>query len=279
MSYQRFPNEPDQKIAAALHHAAEGVEVSPWAEARLMANIKALDSGAGGGSRREKPFFKRFSRRFITAFCVIFCLTCVTALAATGIAGWSGGTVVGSMTQKYADVAGKLAPQLDYTPKTVESFKNGFTFTDAALVKNQAHDEQLNGIGKVYTEISLFYTDPQTAERLSLYVNDIPAEIQNNDNDISAKNVKTVTVDGVTLRYAEYKYKMVTADYELTEEDRAALASGELEISSGSTAYEERYLKSVYWRQDGLAYSILGWDLSLSDEDMLNMAQEVMAVE
>lgn len=281
MNCQKYPNGPDRRIAAALHHAADGVEVSPFAEARLMAKIEDCKQSGAAAPWKERIFMKKFSKRFIVAFCAIFCLTCMTAMAATGIVhGWHGHNIVGSATNVYADVAGKLLPQLEYTPNTVEEFTNGFTFDEASLGVSQATDENHNDIGKQYTDCNLRYNNAETGEGLSLYTDNIPQTAFPEDYvDVAARNVTTHTVGDVTVIYKEYQYKFVPPDYEISDEEQAAMDRGDLVMSYGSSEVEEMYLKGADWYADGVHYDLFGWDLALTADDMFAMAEEVINAE
>lgn len=280
MNCQKYPNEPDRKIAAALHHAADGVEVSPFAEARLMAKIKDSKQTGADAPWKERLFMKRFSKRFIVAFCAIFCLTCMTAVA-TGVAtGWHGHNIVGTDTNVYADVADKLLPKLEYTPNTVEEFTNGFEFAEANLGISQATDENHNDIGREYTNFNLRYKNAATGEELNLSINNIPQTAFPEDSvDPAAKNVTTHTVGDVTVVYKEYQYKFVPPDYEITAEDQTAMDRGDLVMSYGSSEVEEKYLKGVDWYADGVHYNLFGWDLTLTADDMFAMAEEIINAE
>ncbi len=281
MNCQKYPNEPDRRIAAALHHAADGVEVSPFAEARLMAKIKDCKQTGAAAPWKERLFMKRFSKRFIVAFCAIFCLTCMTAVAATGIVhGWYGHNIVGSDTKVYDDVAEKLLPRLEYTPKTVEEFTNGFEFTQASLSTSQGTDENFNDVGKQYTDCNLYYSNAETGEELSLSIDNIPQSAFPEDYvDPAAKNITTHTVGDITVTYKEYQYKFVPPDYEVSAEEQAAMDRGDLVMSYGSSEVEEKYLKGADWYADGVHYNLFGWDLTLTADDIFAMAEEVINAE
>lgn len=281
MNCQKYPNEPDRKIAAALHHAADGVEVSPFAEARLMAKIKDSKQTGADAPWKERLFMKRFSKRFIVAFCAIFCLTCMTAMAATSIVhGWHGHNIVGTETNVYADVADKLLPKLEYTPNTVEEFSNGFKFAEASLGISQGMDENHNDITRQYTDCNLYYNNAATGEEVSLYSDNIPQTMFPEDSvDPAAKNVTTHTVGDITITYSEYQYKFVPPDYEISDEEQAAMDRGDLVMSYGTSEVQEKYLKGADWYADGVHYNLFGWDLTLTADDMFVMAEEIINAE
>ena len=62
----------------------------------------------------------------------------------------------------------------------------------------------------------------------------------------------------------------------LTEEDKAGEARGDFYISVGSQEVEIHQNQTVTWDKDGVHYQLLGFDLSLNAEEMLDMAEEII---
>ena len=107
---------------------------------------------------------------------------------------------------------------------------------------------------------------------MTLNVNNIP-------NGFSGQALQTRQVGNVELKYEEQAYKFVPFDYVLTDADWAALADGSLVISIGTDTVENNLLQSVVWVQDGVKYHMFGFDLSLSGDELLDMAAEIAAIE
>ena len=65
-------------------------------------------------------------------------------------------------------------------------------------------------------------------------------------------------------------------DYEPTEEDKKAMESGRLQIGYGSAEIETSQYSRVVWVKDGIRYELMGFNVSLNDVEMLQMAQEMV---
>lgn len=73
-----------------------------------------------------------------------------------------------------------------------------------------------------------------------------------------------------------YNYKFVPANYEMTEEDKALTEQGNYTLSYGTDKVEIQQNKYVSWEKDGVSYTIMGFDLDLTDEEMLDMAGQMI---
>ena len=99
------------------------------------------------------------------------------------------------------------------------------------------------------------------------------------------KNVKFIpsgdiiaTVNGTNLYYVHYINKLVSDDYELTEQDKKDQASGKVVFSYGDSAsqIEVSQVQSVNWNKDGIQYDLLQIDGKLSAGELADMAREVI---
>jgi hypothetical protein len=166
----------------------------------------------------------------------------------------------------------KLLDRLSFEPRYLQSFANGYSFVDAHVSSTQGLDERGRRMSHVYMELYANYYNPASGENLTLNVNNIP-------NGFSGQALQTRQVGNVELKYEEQAYKFVPFDYVLTDADWAALADGSLVISIGTDTVENNLLQSVVWVQDGVKYHMFGFDLSLSGDELLDMAAEIAAIE
>ena len=99
------------------------------------------------------------------------------------------------------------------------------------------------------------------------------------------KNVKLIssgdiiaTVNGTNLYYVHYINKVVSDDYELTEQDKKDQASGKVVFSYDDSAsqIEVSQVQSVNWNKDGIQYDLLQIDGKLSAGELADMAREVI---
>ena len=99
------------------------------------------------------------------------------------------------------------------------------------------------------------------------------------------KNVKLIssgdiiaTVNGTNLYYVHYINKVVSDDYELTEQDKKDQASGKVVFSydDSTSQIEVSQVQSVNWNKDGVQYDLLQIDGKLSAGELADMAREVI---
>ena len=134
----------------------------------------------------------------------------------------------------------ELAEELGEAPKYVESFGSGFRFS-------------LAGLGEKH--LALRYNNPETGEELTLYIQKEPEGSQLPPTTLVRQ------AGDVLLTYYEVVYKYVPTNYEPTE------------------AVEKNVCASVIWQEGSLYYELTGLDLSLSGEEMLDMAAEIIESE
>lgn len=269
----------DREIKKVLHSRADSLDVSAGAESRILAEINKMQNEMQEKTRiKENRKMKKFSVKLGVTVCALVCLSCVTALAATGIIkGWVSRNIVGTETEDFTKVVEELAPELEFQPILLEEFSNGFTFEQAHLYSSSALDENNEPSDKKYTGLDMRYVNGETDETVSLSYNNEPFAAA--EPLPGAPEIITRVVDDVVLSYQAMPYKFVPVGYELTEEDQAALESGAVEISYGSDAVAEMTACGVNWVVDGVSYYLFGWDLELSADDMLNMAEELLPKE
>lgn len=269
-------------LEAALREAMQlrAAEVSPPDDAgeRLLTRIcweESKEQNYAGKiaikEEKERKYMKRFSVKLVGVMCAVFVLSAMTVCAASSVlGGWVGGNIAGTRVANYQQMTEKLLPELDYSPRTVEEFTNGFEFVRGELGENQAMDDAGNRFGRVYKDLVLDYKNSDGV-RLALYVGNEPA-----GDEIAPGVVATREVGDVLMEYREMQYLFVPPGYEVSEEDMAAEARGEMYISVGSSEVERQLNCGVQWTVDGVTYNLFGWDLELGAEAMLDMAEELL---
>lgn len=163
----------------------------------------------------------------------------------------------------------KAEAKLGYQVDAVEAFENGYRFKEMSVTDVQGKDENGNA---VYTFKSMQIHYGRGGDPLiSVYI-DKPVETQTRTEEPQA----TRQVGDITVYYDTQIYKFVPPNYEPTEEDKAKQESGELAISYGSDKVQVQTCHNVTWYKDGIFYDILGFDVNLSAEEMLDMAEEIL---
>ena len=185
----------------------------------------------------------------------------VTAFAANGlVSNWF------SSSSSFADyktlpTAQQVKKDIGYTPILIDSFANGYAFQDGNIINNNLTDE--NGNTRTAKtnrsgDIVIFAQDKYNSQ----------AELQGS----VAK-----TVGDTDIYYYSYTNKVVPADYELTDADKAAKANGDLVFSYGSAEVELNEIQSATFVKDGMQYQLLQINGKLSGDELVKMAEELVA--
>lgn len=262
-----------ENISEALQMRVAAVCPPDDAEEKLLARIREENSKMYVKMiAKEQKHMKKFSVKLVGAVCAVFVFSAMTVLATSGVfGGWVGGNVAGTRVTSYVQVEEKLLPQLEFSPSLVDEFSNGFAFIRGELSESQALDDEGNRFGKVYKDLVLDYKNADGVQ-LNLYMG-IESAVDENAPGV----VSTRKVGDVLLEYREMPYLFVPPGYEISEEDWASEARGEIYISVGSSRVERHLNCGVQWTVDGVNYNLFGWDLTLGADAMLDMAEETLA--
>ena len=84
------------------------------------------------------------------------------------------------------------------------------------------------------------------------------------------------TINGTNLYYVHYINKVVSDDYELTEQDKKDQASGKVVFSYDDGASQIEVSQVQSWNRDGIQYDLLQIDGKLSAGELADMAREVI---
>lgn len=198
------------------------------------------------------------------ALCV---LTGTVCMAGGKIAGYVGGTRLGSQTSDFSDI-GKLENELDVTVNAPEAFDNGYAFADASITDFDAVDESNV---KVKDESELNVTYEKNGKRLSYIVKEGSTVL----SDAELERAEVVEQNGVTYYYLEDQYLFLPPDEEPTAELLAAQDAGSLNISYGSDERQEQTYYSLWWIKDGQTYTLAGFDVDMSAQEMVDMAAQI----
>ena len=242
-------DEFDRLMKQALEERAQDVAASPF----LLEKIK---NEAEQRSGKERFSMKGFHMKKIAVAAVI-CLASVTCYAAVNF----GGAVAHSNNnvETFADMK-KAEKEAGFDAKYVERFGNGFAFSRGGAGENQGMDEEGNPMGEIYGMLTVSYEN-KDGENVTLIVED--------------GNPYVDAGQEAEEGYSAQQYKFVPPDYQLTEEDKAKEASGELLISYGSLEVEEKTMENYSWQEDGLYYSLIAANCDLGEDALAQMAEEI----
>lgn len=240
----------DTLIKRALEEQTKHIEISPQMSERILREAK---------KEKERGSMKFFNKKVLVAAAIV-CFSTVTAFAAAKLNGIEGHGYTES--HNYHDIE-KLEKKLGFDAKTVESFTNGYVFESCGRGESEGIDENGNGMGKKYKNLSLTYRKNEGDNFLALTIEQ--------GSPVADAGEK------VGNGYAKQTYKFVPPSYEKTEEDKEKEASGELAISVGSQEVEIKEMENYEWQEGDLYYSLTGADCNFGEAGMEEMVKEIQA--
>ena len=189
----------------------------------------------------------------------------ISALAGSGvITQWFGGS---SAIPEYKTLpsAEQCVKDAGFEPVLTDNI-GGYTFKEGSLVSNSLADENGN-VSAQFKSFSFRYEND--GDRLILSQEKC-AEIPDNEGEAAA------SVNGIDIYYTAYKNKCVPPDYKMTEEDKAAEASGELVFSWGTDSISVDEIRSVSWTDGDCHFNIHQRNGRLSKEELIKLAEEII---
>lgn len=253
----------ERKLKEALAQECADMDASRNLKERIDAEIL---------ERQKEADMKHFSVKKLIIGVVAGCFLVSSGVFAAGHAvtlrshGYLGGGY------KSFSELNKAEAKLGYQVDAVETFENGYRFKEMSVTDVQGEDESGNAV-YTFKSMEIHYGrggDPS----ISVYI-DKPVETQTRTKEPQAVR----QAGDITVYYDTQIYKFVPPNYELTEEDKAKKESGEIEISYGTDTVQVQTSYSVTWYKDGIFYHLLGFDVNLSAEEMLDMAEEIIGTE
>lgn len=205
------------------------------------------------------------SKRIIAVIAIAAALACVgTAFATAGLRGW----------QSYPQTEYETIPSVEavsedigYEPVIIEEFENGFVYATGYAVDNDITDES----GAVEDSFkSTSFTYERNGEEVWF-------SQEKYDWGTEPRGELIASVDGIDIYNTGYMNKIVPADYQMTDEDKAAEESGELVFSWGSDQVMVMEIKSVQWMDEGINYMLMQMGGTLTIEELTDMAKEAIS--
>ena len=190
----------------------------------------------------------------------------VTVFAANGIVSNWFSTASSAPDYKSLPTIQQVTHDIGYEPVLIESFENGYTFKDGNIVSNSLEDENGKSVEK-FKSVSFDYEKN----------GDVVIFTQDKFNsEMEPQGEAVKNVNGIDVYCYSYANKTVPADYELTDEDKAAEASGELVFSYGAPEVKIRNVQFVTWIKNGTMYQLMQIDGKLPADELVNMAEEIL---
>lgn len=170
----------------------------------------------------------------------------------------------------------KVVEQVGFSFRAVESFGEDWHFSNFSVYEQQDTDYKNEPVGKPYTAVGLRYRLGK-----SVFTYDVMIHKVGGDDEYRPTAVSSEEINGVEVFFTEYTLKMVTGDYELTEEDYERIAQGNYSVSNDGETNGYVSFRGAYWIEDGIFYRLLGGleDMPMDDvkeivTDLLENAQQ-----
>ena len=242
-------HDMDTLIKRTLEEQTKHMEISPQMSDRILREAK---------KEKERGSMKFFNKKVLVAAAIV-CFSTVTAFAAAKLNGIQGESC--TEFYDYAKVE-QAEKKLGFDAKTVESFQNGYVFENGGRGTSEGIDENGNGMGKKYKNLTLAYKN-DAGNLLAL--------------TIEKGSPVADAGEEVSEGYVSQLYKFVPPSYELTEEDKEKEAKGEVVISYGTEKVQENIVENYDWQEGDLYYSLTGFDCEFGEEGMKEMVKEIQA--
>lgn len=214
---------------------------------------------------------KRFSKRRVMILAAAMCLIGSMAVAAAGkVTGYVTSTNTNQVDYKTAEDVAKAEHKLGVPAKAVAAFENGYTFYRGFFTEVEGRDDS----GQTVTVIPEVNLDYRMGGK-HFTINILNAS---HVNEEEGKRAEKMTVGDMTLTYNQDTYKFVVPDYQITEEEQAAVDQGDLFVSYGASKNTVEEVNYLRWEQNGAEYTLMTMGENfLSKEELVEMAKEMIA--
>ncbi|MDE5596865.1 MAG: hypothetical protein K2J04_03440, partial [Lachnospiraceae bacterium] len=170
--------------------------------------------------------------------------------------------------ETYAQI-GEAETRLGYAADHVETFRNGYSFAGASIGTDYAYDENGQRLYS-YEEMDIEYKK-EGEPKLSLV---IEKPVEGLYGDIVPEAVRTC--DGITIKYWKEEFSVVNTDYVVTKKELEEMKAADTDISIEWNENTAETSHHVMWEKDGICYMLFGFDVALSPDEMMDMAEEII---
>lgn len=251
----------EEKIKDVLALECDGVTASRDLKNRIDRQILE--------SQKEAGSMKKLSVKKMVIGVAVGCLLVSGGVFAAGhVVSLSSHTNLLDAYRSYGDMV-KAEAELGYHADTVEEFSNGYRF-DKMFVDDVNGTDADGNVIYTYKDLNISYEKGGEPQMWLDVCKPVEQPVRKGEPE-GARQVNEITV-----YYDTTTYKFVPPNYELTDEDKANLEKDDFTISYGSAEVEVQIVSSVTWEKDGVHYNLSGFDLNLSSDELLDMAEEII---
>lgn len=259
----------DDMLRERLKKETEHIETSSFLKDNIDREIMR---------RQEESRMKKFSfKKFVVVAAAVCLMVPASILAAGKISGYVSHVDLTNYvrTNKWSEL-GEIEKKVGIKTDAIEEFSNGYKMKEISTHFFDAQDDDGNVMFTV-KELDIQY---QNKEKPILWATMHKTdERMKNAEEESEDKPKPSTIKeyaGIKVECYNVVYKFVPPDYELTDEDNALLEQGNFTISYGTDEVQIQQNKYVSWEKNGVSYNLMGFDLDLTDEEMLDMTRQMI---
>ena len=252
----------DNFIKRELNHAVKNMEPSQQLFFNIKNQVRLQEE-----KRMKKNLFtsKKLKAAVVVGALCIMSFTCYAAMKMTGYVSHS------YREWNELPTAEEVQKKVDFTPKFVEKFSNGFVFENASVGEISGVDSDFNKVTDGHKMVTFDYQRGE--ESIAITNREVSDEI---GGDYSTFD-ETVDLGGIEGHYKMQAYKFFPPDVTPSDEDLEAQKAGALEISYGSSEIEEMNMQFIFWEEDGIVYEMTSLGANIDKDGLIQMAKEVIA--
>lgn len=263
-------NQFDRQIKKGLQEQAEYFKQSADTDKGLeniLDRLQAEKMTKNKEENKEDLKMKHFNMKkaVIAAAVAVMAIGCVAAASGrvTGIL--SGSSSIPDY-RSYSDLS-KAESKTGVTTNAPEEFSNGFRFYGINIV-DMSYQDETNATVDSFKALSVRYKNGSDCITYDVH----PRPMLNTSAD---SYTDVFEEDGITYYYNEMHNKWVTPDYEPTEEEKAQVEAGTLNIGYGASEISYSDSKEINWEVNGQERELFCMDIDISKEELLKMALEI----
>lgn len=248
----------DKRIRETLQKSCDDIFASQGLKQRIDESI----------SLKEEKGMKTISVKKVVIGVATACLLLSGAVFAGHTAYMAVGVPSMPEYETYAQI-GEAEARLGFTADHVETFQNGYSFAGASIGTNYAYDENGQRLYS-YEEMDIDY---KKEGEPSLYLV-IEKPVESLYDDIVPEAVRTC--EGITIKYWKVEFSVVDTDYAVTRKEIEEMKSADADISIEWNENTAETSHHVMWEKEGICYMLSGFDVTLSPDKMMDMAEEII---
>ena len=243
----------------------ENIKFSDYEKEHMIRQL--MNGGSANGGRMKGKLDIRKLGIAVAACLTLFSVTAFAAGEAAGIVSWNR---IDTRTSSFEDLA-KIEEKAELDITAVEAFSNGYTFDCMEVEEAKTQDEDGNDL-RHFKGIDITYVK-EGCPWISLSAD--PAEMYDDphEGDTAVRDI-----DGITVYYNYTECLNLPVDEEPTQEEvERDKNERNFSISVGSDERYTDYCSSVNFEMNGISYCLLGFDLDMTEDELFDMAEEIIS--